>query len=176
MGKPKTAENPGKAESTVKKSDRTTVSQRIEEVLRIRLDGAQFHDIVQYAAEKEWGVNDRQLRNYIQRADELLVERQDKSRKKVVARHLAQRQSLYARAVNAADYRTALAILDSEAKLRGLYPTANVADLLKLAVAQEERVRKLEAETNASPDGTTPPTDPETKPTPRQPRKAGVKP
>ena len=98
-------------------------------MLRIRLDGAQFHDVVQYAAENGWGPKDRQVRTYIQRADKLLVERRDKSRKKVVARHLAQRQVLYARAVNGADYRTALAILDSDAKLRGLYPEKEVKEL-----------------------------------------------
>ncbi len=37
------------------KSDAAEVAKRVEEVLRIRLDGAQFHDIVQYAAEKGWG-------------------------------------------------------------------------------------------------------------------------
>jgi len=105
-----------------KKADNATIAQRIEEVLRIRLDGAQMHDIVQYAAEKQWGVSERQLWNYVQRADALLVERMDKDRDKVIARHLSQRQALYARAVNAADLRTALSVLDSEAKLRGLFP------------------------------------------------------
>src|SRR5687767_8634471 len=89
------------------KSDTAEVSRRVEEVLRIRLDGAQYHDILQHAAENGWGVNERQLRTYMSRADDLLVERQDKSRKKVIARHLAQRQALFARALNAADYRTA---------------------------------------------------------------------
>jgi hypothetical protein len=127
------------------KSDRTTVLQRIEEVLRIRLDGAQFHDIREYAVEKGWGVSDTQLRRYIQRADELLVERQDRSRKKVIARHLAQRQVLFARAVNAADYRTALAVLDSDAKLRGLFPDSReVRELLKLAATQGARIEELE--------------------------------
>ncbi len=47
-----------KTESTKKKpskkADQATVSLRIEEILRIRLDGAEYHDIVQYAAEKGW--------------------------------------------------------------------------------------------------------------------------
>ena len=54
--------------------------------------------------------------------DEQLVERLDKDSGKVFARHIAQRQALYARRVNNADLRTALAVLDSEAKLRGLFP------------------------------------------------------
>ena len=69
------------------KSDNAEISRRVEEVLRIRLDGGQFHDIVQYGSEKGWNVTDRQIRKYIARADELLVERQDKKRKQVIARH-----------------------------------------------------------------------------------------
>ena len=127
------------------KADAAAVALRVEEVLRIRLDGAQFHDVVQYAAEKGWELQERQIRTYIQRADALLIERQDKGRQAVVARHLAQRQALYARAVNAADYRTALAILADEAKLRGLYASdRELRELGKLAAEQGERIRELE--------------------------------
>ena len=103
------------------KSSKAELAARVDEVLRIRLDGAQFHDIVQYASEKGWGVSDRQLWTYLRRADDLLVERQERKRKRLVARHLAQREALYARAVNAADYRTALAVLTDSAKLQELY-------------------------------------------------------
>src|SRR5688572_16952038 len=105
-------EPPAKAK---KKSENAEVARRVEEVFRIRLDGAQFHDILQYASEKGWNVTERQVRTYIQRADELMVERLEKNRKRVMARHLAQRQALFARAVNAADLRTALAVLADEA-------------------------------------------------------------
>lgn len=105
-----------------RKSEAATVALRVEEVLRIRIDGAQFHDIVQYAAEKGWGLQERMIRNYIRRADALMVARIEKSRRKLLARHLTQRQTLYARAVNAADYGTALRVLADEADLRGLYP------------------------------------------------------
>ena len=48
------------------------------------------------------------------------------------------------RAVNSADYRTALAILADEAKLRGLYPEKEVKELVKLATAQGVRIEELE--------------------------------
>jgi len=131
------------------KSDKAETARRVEEVLRVRLDGAQFHDIVQYGSEQGWNVGERQIRKYIARADALLVERQDKSRKKVVARHLAQRTALYARAVNAADYRTALAVLADEAKLRGLYPDREARELRKLAAAQTARIAELERQLHA---------------------------
>jgi len=105
-----------------KKSDDSEVARRVEEVVRIILDGAQHWDVLQYASEKGWGVSERQVRTYIARAHEILVEQQEKDREKVIARHLSQRQALFARAVNAADLRTALSVLDSEAKLRGLFP------------------------------------------------------
>jgi hypothetical protein len=74
-------------------------------------------------------------------ADELLVERQDKSRKQVIARHLAQRQALFARALKAADYRTALAILADEAKLRGLYPEKEIKELVRTPGSRPTRGR-----------------------------------
>lgn len=139
-----------------KKSENAEIALRIEEVLRLRIDGAQFHDIVQYGAEtpeagatgsrRPWNVNGRQIRNYIRRADELLVERQDKSRKQLIARRFAQREALYARAINAADLRTALAVLDSADKLRGLFASdRDTKELIKLVVEQERRIKELEA-------------------------------
>lgn len=55
------------------KASRTEVAARVDEVLRIRLDSAQFHDVVEYAKEKGWNVSLRQLARYIRKADELLV-------------------------------------------------------------------------------------------------------
>jgi hypothetical protein len=119
---------------------------RVDEVLRIRLDGAQFHDVVQYASEKEWGVSPRQVGNYIRKADDLIAERQDKGRRRIIARHMARRESLYARSVNAADYRTALATLSDLAKLQGLYASdRDMRELLKLAAEQGQKIRDLEA-------------------------------
>jgi hypothetical protein len=163
MPKPKKPKTKGPKTKTSPKADNAEVLKRVEEVLRIRLDGAQFHDIVQYAAEKGWGLKDRQIRTYIRRADALLVERQDTSRKRVIARHLAQRQALYARAVNAADYRTALAILADEAKLRGLYASdREFRELCRLATEQGQRIRELENRLDAPerPAGTNPPEQP----------------
>ena len=127
------------------RADRVEVAKRIEEVLRIRLDGAQFHDVFQFAAEKEWGLSERQVRNYMRKADDLLVERMDRSRKRTIAQHLSRREALYARAVNAADYRTGLAVLSDLAKIQNLYADSrDLKDLLKLAASQDARIRDLE--------------------------------
>jgi hypothetical protein len=111
------------------KATKAVVAQRIESVLRIRLDGAQLHDIRDYAnaPEQGWNVSDSQLRRYIAASDKLLAERLERDRDKLFARHVAQRQTLFARAVNSADFRTALATAKDEAELEGLYPPKKIA-------------------------------------------------
>ncbi|MBY0512552.1 MAG: terminase family protein [Gemmataceae bacterium] len=133
------------AKKKPKKSDAAGVARRVEEILQIVLDGAGYAGIVQFVASQGWEVKERMIRQYIGRAYKLLVERQERKRSQIIARHLAQRQKLFARAVNAGDYRTALAILADEAKLRGLYPEKDVKELVKLAASQNDRIRELEA-------------------------------
>jgi hypothetical protein len=107
--------------------DRAEYMKRIDAVLRIRLDGAQFHDVFQFVAEKGWNLSERQVRNYMRAADNLLAEHQQTSRRRIIALHIGRREALYARAVNAADYRTALAVASDLAKLQGVYALAEEA-------------------------------------------------
>jgi hypothetical protein len=166
-----TMRKPDAAAKAKKKSDAAEVARRVGEVLRIRLDGAQLHDTVHYASENGWNVSDRQVATYIRRADELLVERQDKSRKRVIARRLSQREALFARALNAADYRTALAVLADLDKLQGHYPEKDVKELVKLATTQGLRIAELEKRL-ALATGEGPPVTPPTVP-PARPAGAG---
>jgi hypothetical protein len=62
------------------------------------------------------------IRKYQEKADKLVEQSHEKSRKKLFRRHLAQRRHLYARAATTGDIRTALACLGDEAELLGLYP------------------------------------------------------
>ena len=109
-----------KKKRTKPKADDLEVARRVDEVLRIRLDGAQYHDVLQYVTENGWNLKERMIREYMARADDLLIARQDKDQAKLIAMHLARREAMLARAINAADYRVALSILDSMAKLQGL--------------------------------------------------------
>jgi hypothetical protein len=109
------------------KATKTTVTQRVEEVLALRLAGAAFPEILQHSAEKGWGLKERQLREYIARSDELLAASVEKDRPKRLNLHLAQRRLLHNKALEVGDYRTALAVLQDSAKLEGLYPDAKVA-------------------------------------------------
>jgi hypothetical protein len=117
------------------KATAATIRARVDDILRILLDGAEPWDVRQYVAEKEaageppWTVpeggkplSERQLRRYCARADKLLGESCRTNRKKLIRRHMAQRRSLYARAVSKGDERTALAVLRDLAELQDLYP------------------------------------------------------
>jgi hypothetical protein len=111
------------------KSSKVEVMKRVEEVFKLRLGGAEFADIVQYASapEQGWGVSERQLWNYIRAADRLIQDRFDARAEHLLNRHILQRRTLYAHAMGAGDFRTALAVLQDEAKLEGLYPPHKVA-------------------------------------------------
>ena len=114
------------------KASRAEVAQRVAEVLRIRLDGAAFHDVVDFAKGKCWNVSERQCGRYIEQADKLLAGQLTKDTSRVINLHVARCESLFARAVNAADYRTGLAVLAELAKLRNLYAAEkNINDSAK---------------------------------------------
>jgi hypothetical protein len=105
------------------KSTKAEVAKRVSEVLKLRLGGAEFLDIREYAnaPEQGWNVSDSQLRRYIQQADALCKEYFDAKAEHLLARHLLQRRQLYTHALGAGDFRTALAVLKDEAELEGLY-------------------------------------------------------
>jgi hypothetical protein len=162
------------------KATRAQVQARVEEVLAIRLDGAQFWHVREYAREKEreeespWHLkdgqkplSDGQLWRYIRRADQMLADSCRASRKKLLRRHLAQRRHLYAKAVSQGDTRAALAALDSEAKLIGLFPAerakvelggkdggpVRVAFSVEEAVMADKELEKWERERMQPPGG-----------------------
>jgi len=125
------------------KSTVAVVAGRVDEVLAWRIDGASLAEIRAYAGENRWGVSDSQLRKYVAKADRVLRPRRGKTRKTVLALHLARRQSIFARALAAGELRTALASLVDEAKLLGLYP--NVRALRRQLAELSARLTALEA-------------------------------
>jgi hypothetical protein len=117
------------------KADKALSARRVHEILCIRLDGAQWWDVLQFVREKEreegsaWFVpqgakplSEAMIRKYQQRADALMLQAHGKSRQRLIRRHLAQRRHLYGKAVLAGEIDTALRVLQDEAKLAGLYP------------------------------------------------------
>jgi hypothetical protein len=92
--------------------------------LKLRLGGAEFPDIREYAAapEQQWNVSDSQLWRYIQAADALCKEYFNAKADHLLNRHLLQRRQLFAHALAAGDFATALRVLQDEGKLEQLYP------------------------------------------------------
>jgi hypothetical protein len=111
------------------KLTKAEVRRRVEEVFKLRLGGAEFADVREYALAPEhaWGVSDGQLWRCIAAADKLVKERFDAKADHLLARHLLQRRQPYAHALGAGDFRTALAVLKDEADLEGLYLPKKVA-------------------------------------------------
>jgi hypothetical protein len=123
----------------VARSTKQQLAKRIEEVLHIMLLGGELHDLREHARGQKWNVCDGTLYRYMQEALSECQKRVEKDRDKLIARHLMQRRSLYARAMEANDLRTALAVVKDEAELYGLYPAAKVEHEHggKLAIVEE---------------------------------------
>jgi hypothetical protein len=117
------------------KSTKAEVDSRVHEVFKLRLGGAELPDIREYAQAQQppWGVCDAQLWRYVKAADALCVKYLDGKSEHLLSRHLLQRRQLYAHAMGAGDFRTALSVLESEARLEGLDPLTK----LKLKEAEE---------------------------------------
>lgn len=108
------------------KNSEVEVARRVRELVVIRLEGALIGDVRQYAEEHGWGVSESMLYKYIAKADLQITESTKEDNAAAVRRHLAKRRFLYSRSVTTGDYRTALACLQDEAELRGLYPPKKV--------------------------------------------------
>jgi hypothetical protein len=138
------------------KASKATVLLRVTEVYRIRLAGAKLLDVQEYVREQEqtdgsaWKLADgdkplseAQICVYIKRADDAIAASTKESRKRSLVKNLARREDLYAKAVNAGDIRTALAVADSEAKLRGLFDVPACAAKLEPIKTPEDALRLI---------------------------------
>jgi len=120
-------------------------------------------------------LSERQLRNYIRKADAVTIASVKEKRSKVIRRHLARREHMYGKAMNAGDIRTALAVAQDDAKLRNLYPPKRTeltgkdgaplaAVVANVEMTDDERaaaVTNLLARVGASDAGPNPPAAPD---------------
>jgi hypothetical protein len=105
--------------------------RRVEWVLARLLDGALTHDLVAMTGVdglpfpaghgKAWNVKADTIRHYARDAGDLLAKSAEESRPRLVGYHHATRRVLFNKCMAVGDYRAALAALDSEAKLLGLF-------------------------------------------------------
>jgi hypothetical protein len=113
------------------------IAQRVAVILQLKLDGAEPWNIRDFVSAKEqageppWTMDadqkplsDSTIRRYIAAADERICEESLSQEKTAMHRHLCQRRGLYARALEAGELGTALAVLRDLALLADLYPSA----------------------------------------------------
>src|SRR5262245_5763270 len=110
-----TTPTPEQLKPPPKKATKAEILQRVEEIMLIRLSGAGFHDVREYAREKGWPLSPAQLHRNMQQADDLIADSLAKDRDKLFDLHVSRRRTLYARAIESGDLRAALAVIRDEA-------------------------------------------------------------
>jgi hypothetical protein len=109
------------------KATKAEAMNRLREVTKLLLAGAEFAEIRQFAAERQWGITDRSIRRYMEAAYKRMADASKRDSKQLLGRHLMQRRALYARCLKQGDHRTALNVLKDEAALQGIYPPTKIA-------------------------------------------------
>ena len=126
------------------RATKAEVTARIETVFELRMGGAGFSDIREWAiAPKDregkplppWDVSDSQIWRYIHAADKLCKERYDAKADHLLNRHLLRRERLYAHCLEVGDYKGALAVLKDSAELEGHYKRDNDSNTLEAFLA-----------------------------------------
>jgi hypothetical protein len=136
--------DPAPDDAAPKRATKAEVIKRVEEIFSIRQAGAGFHDVREWAVAQKWGVSDSQLYKYMQSAADLMSESLEKDRPKLLDLHVARRRLLFARCIESGDWRAALAVIDSEARLLGLIAPTRVENVNPVPPVQlniTERIR-----------------------------------
>jgi hypothetical protein len=95
---------------------------RVEEIIRLRIGGAELQQIMEYAKNNAWNVGKRRLQYLMKEADDILARQVEKNRPRLIGLALQRRMDLYRQCLEAKDRRTALSVLRDLAQLFGLYP------------------------------------------------------
>lgn len=125
----------GKPRQSQKRPGKEVMAARIRVVADALLDGSVGLDPVEWIRTQEadkaspfYVGQDReplsydQCRRMVRKGHELIAQTVENDRERLVATHRAKRAVLYARCVKKGDERTALAVLQDECELLGLYP------------------------------------------------------
>lgn len=91
--------------------------QRTQDVARLLSIGKARWQILQFAAENEWGISERQVDTYIQKANKMLEEDFALSRQQFTARKMAELISLQDEARQKNQLHVALGCITMQAKI-----------------------------------------------------------
>jgi len=103
------------------------VDKRLDELEQLMLDGYSRADCVRYCADT-WNIKSRQTDVYIAKIYDRWKERTEKERKHYYEIAIRRREKLY-RDTKGKDNRTALAVLDSADKIKGLFVEKREEDI-----------------------------------------------
>jgi len=138
------------------KADKATSEARVNDLLAVVLDGAQGWDVFQYVREKEadpesaWFVaegttplSDAMIRKYLTRTYKLMESAHEKSRSRLLRRHIAKLNHLYARATTNGELAVARAVLRDLAEMQRLLPRPE-DDLRREVEALKKQLERVE--------------------------------
>lgn len=98
------------------------VRERVNKIFNLIVQGGfEFCQVRTLAEEEGWGVTDRQLYNYIDKADDKFEELANIHREKEFGRAISNLNLLFKEAFKESDYRTCLAVIKERNKLLGMY-------------------------------------------------------
>jgi hypothetical protein len=100
--------------------------QRVRDIIKLRLAGAELDEILQFAKENAWGVGRRAVQYLMQAADRQLARRFNRDTKAMVAQHATMRMQIYRTALADGDGKLALSVLKDLDALLGLYAAKGV--------------------------------------------------
>jgi len=104
----------------MKKATNAEASQRTRAVYEKLVQGASRAEILQYVAKEAWGINERSIDYYIQRATKKLEKEAAPAREIELGKAKARLAMLFARSLQIKDYKGALAIQKEINTLLGL--------------------------------------------------------
>jgi len=96
------------------------ISDRVSKVYMLLLNGLKRRNILQYATEKGWDVEIRQVDRYIDRASNLLENEAKENIKHAYSMSLNRHDDLYFKSAKINDFKTCLAIQKSRDELTGV--------------------------------------------------------
>jgi hypothetical protein len=110
-----------------KESNKAETEQRVNDVYQCLVLRQSRSQILRFVA-KKWGETpSRTVDYYIKKARDLLLQELSGDRKALLSEHIATRNQLFQKAYTEKRYQTALNVLDSTAKLQGLFITLDQA-------------------------------------------------
>jgi inorganic triphosphatase YgiF len=138
-----------------KRIGKAAMAVRITEVVRLLSMGLRPSEILQYISEKTtWGISERQVENYIQKANEEIKQSSKFDRDQEIGKSIQRLEYLYKSNLVIQDYKAALSTLKAKIEMLGLAsPTKSLVKADLKAMTWRQFMESGGAGTFESPEG-----------------------